>query len=84
MKKIIITIAFFISEVIFAQGTLHIFNYSPYAIDYTLVAQNIGNSTGNCLPSIESKPTNGILRLKPAIDPNNIPSEAYYSNVTTP
>ncbi|KMQ69935.1 hypothetical protein ACM39_02535 [Chryseobacterium sp. FH2] len=50
MKKLIYLVALFLGFASFAQGPLHIYNYSSYDLVGRLYAN--GTSPGNCLPEV--------------------------------
>lgn len=55
MKNLFLTFALSCFGLSFGQGALHIENYSPYKIAYTIWKSNNNNTAGNCEPILESR-----------------------------
>lgn len=82
MKKTTLLFALIISSIFYAQGTLHIFNYTNYNIDYTIWAQD-----ENCYNSIEgysSLHAGDAITYNNFIDvqPTNSPHVNHWTNST--
>lgn len=63
MKKLILLSAFLSSAFFFSQGKLHLQNYTPNFIEYSLIKSNQGNPAGNCTPTLQSGPGLSVLNF---------------------
>lgn len=68
MKKIFTLTLLFISLCIYSQGSIFVYNFSPYQLEFSLNANNSNNTTGGCSPNITN--WNNAFLLPPGGDVN--------------